>query len=58
MSGKGSITVDVSKLPEVIFLVRHEFAEALRRRLELETDPRVRACLREIAAEFEVGGRL
>lgn len=52
---KSSITVDVTKLPEVLWAVRKEFAAALREEAADEQHPHTARRLNEIAAKFEVG---
>lgn len=49
------LSVDVSKLPDVVWAIRREMANFLRREAEVEAIPLVARRLRELAAQFETG---
>ena len=49
------LSVDFSKLPDVIWMVRRELANLLRKEAETEASPLVAKRLRELAARFETG---
>lgn len=54
---KPVIVVDVQGMPEVIFAVRKEMANLLRRESNTETHPLLSKRLRQLADEFEAGGK-
>jgi hypothetical protein len=49
------LSVDFSKLPDMIWAIRHEMANFLRREADAEASPSVSERLRVLAAQFETG---
>lgn len=50
-----TVTIEVTKWPEALFVIRREMANLLRREADAEADPRFAKKLMALAAEFEAG---
>lgn len=58
MAGKiGHITVDLEKMPDLLWHMRNELAAMLREQADAEASGYVADRLREIAAAFSAGSR-
>jgi hypothetical protein len=53
--GEMVVTINVEKMPDVIWQLRKEMATMLRREAESEADPRVSRKLERVAMAFEAG---
>lgn len=52
---KGSITIDMRHMPEILWVLRRELARILRDEAETEASGYVRGRLLAVAAQFEAG---
>lgn len=49
------VQVSITQLPEMVFRLRREMADMLRREAGTDTNPAFSKRLRELAAQFDIG---